>query len=77
MIGILKTKNLSIDNIYKYKNYIIIMVEKIKFYDLKEKRQFTSDDYEIREMEVRGNIRKCAVAISPYSKKEYWRIIKQ
>ena len=45
-------------------------MEKLKFYDLKSRKPFTTDEYEIR---IRNN-RRFAVAIAP-SGIESWRIL--
>ena len=49
------------------------MVKKLKFYDLKEKEFFMTSKYKIRGMTIKGYKRKFAIAISPFSNKEYWR----
>lgn len=47
--------------------------EKLKFYDLKAKQPFETDNYEIIEKDtVRGKI-KIAIATSPYTGKKYAR----
>lgn len=49
------------------------MPEKLRFYDLKAKQYFETDNYEIVEKETsRGKV-KIAFAISPYTGKKFAR----
>lgn len=51
------------------------MVDKIRFYDLKAKKHFETDKYEVVEkVTKRGRVR-IAFAISPYTGKKYSRIL--
>jgi len=51
------------------------MPEKLKFFDLKAKKYFETDQYEIVEKETsRGKIR-IAFAVSPYTGKKFARIL--
>ncbi len=51
------------------------MPEKLKFFDLKAKKYFETDKYEIVEKETkRGKIR-IAFAVSPYTGKRFARIL--
>jgi hypothetical protein len=52
------------------------MAKSLDFYDLKEKRSFSTNKYRIERRFVKGNLRRYAVAKSPYGeKKEYWRVV--
>jgi len=51
------------------------MPEKLKFFDLKAKKYFETDKYEVVEKETkRGRIR-IAFAVSPYTGKKFARIL--
>ena len=50
--------------------------EKLKFYDMKAKKSFESDEYKIQEKMVNGNKRRFAVAQAP-SGIAAWRIMKK
>ncbi|MHA1476570.1 MAG: hypothetical protein ACTSPU_00070 [Promethearchaeota archaeon] len=50
------------------------MPPKLKFYDLKKKKAFTTDKYKVVTRKVKGNTRKFAVADAPSGIKA-WRII--
>ena len=47
---------------------------KLKFYDLKRKKAFTTDKYKVVTKKVKGKPRKFAVATAP-SGIQAWRII--
>ena len=46
-------------------------MEKLKFYDLKAKKPFTTDKYKV----VVKNKRRFAVAKAPHGKYECWRVL--
>lgn len=46
-------------------------MEKLKFYDLKKKKSFYSDDYEFVEMDTSKGTRYFVVTISPSGNKSY------
>jgi len=50
------------------------MATKLKFYDLKKKKSFTTDKYKTVTKTVRGKKRKFAVADAPSGIKS-WRIL--
>lgn len=49
--------------------------KKISFYDLKKKKKFYSKDYEITTKIVRGHRKKFAIATSPFTGIEIWRVL--
>ncbi|MEM4818918.1 MAG: hypothetical protein QXQ91_01210, partial [Nanopusillaceae archaeon] len=51
------------------------MVEKLKFYDLKAKQYFETDNYEVVVKETKRGKIKIAFATSPYTGKKIARIL--
>jgi len=51
------------------------MPEKLKFFDLREKKYFETDKYEIQIKETKRGKIKIAYAISPYTGKKFARIL--
>ena len=52
------------------------MVQRLEFYDVKNRENFSTSKYIIKTKVVRGKSRKFAVAISPYPGKiQSWRIL--
>jgi len=51
------------------------MPQKLKFYDLKAKKAFETDKYELVEKQTARGTVVFAVATSPYTGKKAWRII--
>jgi len=49
-------------------------MEKLSFYDVKSKRKFTSNKYEIKTRMVKGHKRRFAVAKAP-SGIQSWRVL--
>ena len=52
------------------------MAEKLKFYDLRGKKSFTSSNYDIKKRMVKGTSRRFAVADAPSGIKS-WRVMKK
>lgn len=51
-------------------------MERLKFFDIKEKKPFETDQYDIEIRETKGGRKvKLAVAISPYTGKKTTRIL--
>lgn len=51
------------------------MTKTLSFYDLKAKKKFETSNYKTVTKMVKGNKRKFAVARSPYTKIEYYRVL--
>ena len=51
------------------------MAEKIKFFDLKAKKFYETDKYEIVVKETKRGKIKMAKAVSPYTGKTYYKIL--
>lgn len=51
------------------------MPEKLKFFDLKAKKYFETDKYEVVEKETKRGRIKIAFAESPYTGKKFARIL--
>lgn len=51
------------------------MAEKLAFFDLKAKKHFETDQYEVVEKVTKRGTVKMAFAVSPYTGKKYGRII--
>jgi len=51
------------------------MPEKLKFFDLKAKKYFETDKYEVVEKETKRGKIKIAFATSPYTGKRFARIL--
>lgn len=47
---------------------------KLKFYDLRKKKSFTTDKFKVKNKRVKGKMRKFAVAKAP-SGTESWRAL--
>ena len=50
-------------------------METLEFYDVKSKRKFKTDKYEIRKRDVKGKPRYFAVCKSPTGTYECWRVV--
>ena len=50
-------------------------MEPLEFYDVKSKRKFKTDKYEIRKRDVKGKPRYFAVCKSPTGTYECWRVV--
>lgn len=50
-------------------------MENLQFYDMKERKSFASNSYRINTKIVKGRKRKFAVARSPYTGIDCWRVI--
>lgn len=53
------------------------MAERLSFYDLKAKKKFNSQTYTIKTRIVKNKMKKFAVAKSPLTGNEAWRILPQ
>ena len=51
------------------------MAEKLKFFDLKAKKYFETDSYEVVVKETKRGKIKIAFAVSPYTSKKFARIL--
>ncbi|MEM0377776.1 MAG: hypothetical protein QXP68_01090 [Thermosphaera sp.] len=51
------------------------MAEKLKFFDLKAKKYFETDKYDVVIKETKRGKIKIAFAVSPYTNKKFARII--
>lgn len=51
------------------------MVKVLEFYDVKARKKFKTSKYRITSRMVKGNKRFFAVAISPKTKIEAWRVL--
>jgi len=51
------------------------MAKRLNFYDVKAKKPFTSQTYDIKKRQVKGRTKKFAVAKSPHTGNEAWRIL--
>ncbi len=52
-----------------------IMAQELNFYDLRAREKFTTDKYKIVNKEVKGRSRKFAIAKSPISGIDCWRVV--
>lgn len=52
------------------------MVQRLEFYDVKNRKKFSTSKYDTKTRVVKGKTRKFAVATSPYTGKiKSWRVL--